>query len=91
MEIDLKDLMDKSTVTTSDLDYIVERLMRDGTCCNELVGAFIEAYRRARTIRDKEHGDKPYLKTNLQTAELISKWVSSYIHHEEDKYSGDYP
>jgi len=91
MEIDLKDLMDKSTITTSDLDYIIERLMRDGTCCTELVGAFIEAYKHARTIRDINHGDKPYLKTNLQTAELIYKWVSAYMHNEEDKYSGDYP
>ena len=84
MEVNLKDLMDKSTITTEDLDYIIERLMRDGTCCYELVSAFIEAYRRARTIRDKEHGDKPYLKTDLQTAKLISEWVYRFINHEED-------
>lgn len=86
MEVNLKDLMDNSEITTDDLDYIVERLMnsRNGLRCYELTVAFIEAYKRGRTISDKAHGDKPYYTSSVKVAEHISGWCNSYINHLED-------
>jgi hypothetical protein len=87
MEVNLRDLMDNSEITTEDLDYIIERLMNSrngGVRCYELVVAFIEAYKRARTISDKSHGERPYYTNSANVAEHISGWCNSYINHLED-------
>ena len=84
MEIDLKDLMDKSEITRDDLDYIIYRLMKNHFCCYELTHAFISAYKDARTKIEKEEGQPVYFKSELQAARLISEWVYRFIDHEED-------
>ena len=84
MEVNLKDLMDKSEITTDDLDYIIGRLMDKGFCCYDLVAAFIRSYRLGRTARDKKHGDKPYYPTDVKAARHISEWVSRFINNETD-------
>lgn len=76
--------MDKSEITTEDLDYIVERLMNNGVCCSSLTIAFIQAYRRGRTMKDKKHGEKPYYENDVEVARHISKWCYSYINDLED-------
>ena len=89
MEVNLKDLMDKSEITTDDLDYIVERLMSDGLIAYELTVAFIEAYKRARTILDEKDGKKPYYTSSATVAGHISDWCNSYSNYIED--NDDFP
>jgi hypothetical protein len=84
MEVNLKDLMDKSDITTDDLDYIVERLWDRGFCCYDLTTAFVRAYRKGRTAKDTKSGDKPYYTNDADVARHISKWCCSYINNLED-------
>lgn len=76
MEVDLKYLMDNSTITEEDLQYVIRRLWKDGLRGYDLMVALLAAMRNAR--------DDKYWKTNYDVAKVASRWISSYIDYIED-------
>jgi alpha-D-ribose 1-methylphosphonate 5-triphosphate synthase subunit PhnG len=78
MEINLQDLMDKSEITTDDLDYIVKRL--DSGSIYDMAVAFIRAYMKAR---EGGIGERFY-DSELKVAKAVIEAANKHINYLTD-------